>query len=379
MSWVKIDDGMPDHRKWASLEASPRAWADCMAVWVAVACYAARTLSDGYADTARIVRLTPLGKGAIKACDALVEAGLMVKEGAGYRIHDWTKYNPPAAKIVADREAEAARKAEKRGSKKQGTYEECPPRTEGRTSDRTPRRTQERTAEQTETRTPERTPDTPRARNSRPLPTPPQETLRVSGAHEVSDLDEPIGGRWPTDLDEPVEVSEESLLRVGYQRRYEREVGDAWMRHARDDEHVKRAAAWARTQPDPKAAVERFLDGAFTDVPRRDGQPDSWRTQRWPWRWIAEDPGRTAARIEHAAAAAKATSGAEAYAKRPELEQREAVAYERAVHRLKGEWAPERKPWEAEYLARAIAKGWDPEADLRAEGWTPGASQAVTA
>jgi hypothetical protein len=138
------------------------------------------------------------------------------------------------------------------------------------------------------------------------------------------------------------------------------------MTHAHDDPHIKRAAAWCRTQADPVAACERFLDGAFTDIPRRDGSPDPWRPGRRPWKWLAEDPGRTAARLEHAAVATKALD-APAFAKRPELEQREAVAYERALHRLKGEWAPAEKPWEAAALKAAIAKGWDPAVDLRAE------------
>lgn len=354
MTWVKIDDGMPDHRKWASLEANPREWAECMAVWVAVACYAARTLSDGYAETSRIERLTPLGKLAIKRCEAMVEASLMVKEGSGYRIHDWSKYNPTRDKVLSEREAENRRKQEKRNPKKSAAYDECPPRTDERTSAGTSERTEERTPDGI----PERIPRTPRARNSRPDPTPPQDPLRGSGARALADV-------------EAERPSEETRLRQGYQRRYQAEVGDAWMTHANDDQHVKRAASWARTQADPAAACERFLDGAFADIPRRDGSVDPWRRERRPWKWLAEDPGRTAARLEHAAVAAKATSAAHGFAKRPELEQREAVAYERALHRLKGEWAPVEKPWEADALKAAIAKGWDPVADLRAEGWAP--------
>lgn len=392
MSWVKIDDGMPDHRKWASLEANPREWAECMAVWVAVACYAARTLSDGYAETARIERLTPLGKLAIKRCDAMVEASLMVKEDSGYRIHDWTDYNPAAQATRALRQAEAKRKAEKRGSKKQGTYDECPPRTDsgqdaGQSPDGGPDKAR------TSGRSPPRSPGTPRARVSRPDPTPSPDPLRGSDERspalpgsepelleDQSPHDETTPDSWPTDTDsETDEPSLETQLRRGYQRRYQRETGEAWMVHARAHEPVQRVAAWARLQADPEAAIERFLDGAFADPVRASGTTDTrWRDERWPWSWLAQDPNLTCSRTKLAqrpAVNARGSSDASPAAKpphgRPALTETEACAYERQRERARGtRTTPATKAAELTALEGAKAKGWDADADERS-GWTP--------
>lgn len=80
----------------------------------------------------------------------------------------------------------------------------------------------------------------------------------------------------------------ESALRTGYMRRYQAATRDAWLTSARDDAEVKRAAAWCRAQEAPAEAAERFLDGAFAHQP--------WSKSRWPWKWLAEDPGLTASR-----------------------------------------------------------------------------------
>lgn len=105
MTWLRIDDGMVDHRKWAALEEDPRAWSECLAVWLALASYCARVSSDGYVEDARIGRLTPLGARARQRCDDLVRVGLMEREPSGYRFHDWLDYQPSAADVTRDREA----------------------------------------------------------------------------------------------------------------------------------------------------------------------------------------------------------------------------------------------------------------------------------
>lgn len=80
----------------------------------------------------------------------------------------------------------------------------------------------------------------------------------------------------------------ESALRTGYARRYQAGCRDAWLTSHRDAQDVTRAAAWAKAQPEPMEAVERFLGGAFAHPP--------WARSRWPWKWLAEDPGLTASR-----------------------------------------------------------------------------------
>lgn len=90
--------------------------------------------------------------------------------------------------------------------------------------------------------------------------------------------------RIPSPEPDPIE----GALRTGYQVAYQREARDAWMTHVRDNEHIRRAAAWCRLQPNPIEAAERFLDGAFNYEP--------WRKHRWKWQYLAEDPGLTASR-----------------------------------------------------------------------------------
>ena len=76
------------------------------------------------------------------------------------------------------------------------------------------------------------------------------------------------------------------LLRL-YRDAYERATGSAWMGASSAAGHVEIAARWCLTEPDPEAAAERFVAGAFA-TPR-------WRRSRWPWRWLVEDPAATAA------------------------------------------------------------------------------------
>lgn len=118
MTWLRIDDGMVDHRKWAALEADPRTWAECLAVWVALGCYCARVSSDGFVEDARLSRLTPLGPRARQRCDDLVRVGLMVREEGGYRFHGWLEYQPSAADVTRDREAARERQRKAREAAK---------------------------------------------------------------------------------------------------------------------------------------------------------------------------------------------------------------------------------------------------------------------
>lgn len=88
------------------------------------------------------------------------------------------------------------------------------------------------------------------------------------------------------------DVTRDALCRQArrmYATRYEQQWKDLCPPMAAEDDHVRRVVAWAMGTADPAAALERFIDGAFT--------PAKWRkpTCRSPWRFIAEDPGATAA------------------------------------------------------------------------------------
>lgn len=94
MSWHYVDDAFPEHPKWIELEANPRLWSECMALWLAAGCYCRRQSSEGFVPSTRLTRLTPLpAKRAEAAAEALVRVGLWVSCDGGYRFHDWEDYD----------------------------------------------------------------------------------------------------------------------------------------------------------------------------------------------------------------------------------------------------------------------------------------------
>ena len=94
MSWHYVDDAFPEHPKWIELEANPRLWSECMALWLAAGCYCRRQSSEGFVPSTRLTRLTPLpAKRAEAAAEALVRVGLWVACEGGYRFHDWEDYD----------------------------------------------------------------------------------------------------------------------------------------------------------------------------------------------------------------------------------------------------------------------------------------------
>lgn len=113
MSWGRIDDRMPEHPKWSALErqTDARTWANALAVWTCVLCYANRNETDGEIEAHVLARLTPLGRDALKAADAMVEARLMTRTEHGYALANFTEYNPSRAKKEAEREADRSRKS----------------------------------------------------------------------------------------------------------------------------------------------------------------------------------------------------------------------------------------------------------------------------
>lgn len=76
------------------------------------------------------------------------------------------------------------------------------------------------------------------------------------------------------------------MLRA-YQSRYERETREPWMGLPRAGQHVDEVLGWVLVQAEPFDACDRLMDAVF--------QTARFRSARWPWRWIAEDPGAIAA------------------------------------------------------------------------------------
>jgi hypothetical protein len=99
VTWVRIDDGLADHPKFALLPVKAR-W-----LYIRGLCYSARYLTDG--EIALTVAHTWEGKAA---AEQLVDAGLWTRRGASYWVHDYLDWNPSRADVVARRSMDSARK-----------------------------------------------------------------------------------------------------------------------------------------------------------------------------------------------------------------------------------------------------------------------------
>lgn len=105
MSWVRIDDQMPDHPKLACLgDLAPLA----LALQVRALCYAARYLTDGRIPEGVLPQLLQ-GFGRLKPAgvawpDIMCRAGLWERDGDSYVIHDFLAYNPSRVEVAAKRE-----------------------------------------------------------------------------------------------------------------------------------------------------------------------------------------------------------------------------------------------------------------------------------
>lgn len=219
-------------------------------LWVSLLSWSADQRSDGAIPAAALTMVCG-GKPDARSVADLLLCGLLLKTETAYTLRDWSQHNITRDEHDAAKEATRKRVAAHR-SKVPVTpdvtrYTE---RTNGVTSE------QEQEQEQDALRERER-----RAR----APDPPLVPVPLPESDPVA-----------------------SALRSGYMRRYQARCGDAWLTSAAADAYVKRAAAWCRAQPAPLEAAERFLDGAFAHEP--------WKAQRWPWKWLAEDPALTASR-----------------------------------------------------------------------------------
>lgn len=84
MAWLKVDDGLAEHRKILQLKRSER-W-----TWVELLCYVARQNNGGHVpQTVREV-LRYATPAFLERCR---ELGLLDMDGDLYRVHDWEIYN----------------------------------------------------------------------------------------------------------------------------------------------------------------------------------------------------------------------------------------------------------------------------------------------
>lgn len=99
--WVKIDDGILDNPKIASVGIQG------FAVYVASIVFSARNLLDGFLPDSRWNLLLPQTE--MTVADDLVRVGLWEKCPGGYRIHDFLKYNPSRARVLRLRARDRSR------------------------------------------------------------------------------------------------------------------------------------------------------------------------------------------------------------------------------------------------------------------------------
>ncbi len=132
MAWVRVDDQWPTHPKVMGLSMAARG------LWITAACHCNAHRTDGLIRGSAISGMAKISKrGTTKLVDELVGAGLWVKVGEDYRIHDYHDYQPSSSELderdvrisSARRSAGSTggkRSAESRRAKQTGSKPEAP-------------------------------------------------------------------------------------------------------------------------------------------------------------------------------------------------------------------------------------------------------------
>lgn len=97
--WVKLDDDFFDNPKTGPLSKGTKL------LYLAGLTYCAKSLTDGKIDARGVKVVRALAEAGTQAVAELETSGRWEKNGSGYIVHDWLEYNPPAAKVLAQREA----------------------------------------------------------------------------------------------------------------------------------------------------------------------------------------------------------------------------------------------------------------------------------
>lgn len=102
MTWVKLDDRFPSHRKIALL--ADRAFR----LHVSALCWCAENLTDGYVSERELPLVARL-RNPRAAAKELVGAGLWDRVDGGWLVHDYLDYNPSRDQVLAERKKNAER------------------------------------------------------------------------------------------------------------------------------------------------------------------------------------------------------------------------------------------------------------------------------
>lgn len=109
MTWFKVDDALPTHRKILTIPRGARRLA-AVGAWTLAGAWSSGALKDGHIPDSVLEEL------AIppRAVEDLVAAGLWHRNGTGYVMHDYLDWNPSAEKVRAERAAAAERQRKAR-------------------------------------------------------------------------------------------------------------------------------------------------------------------------------------------------------------------------------------------------------------------------
>lgn len=104
MAWAKLDDQFPSHPKMV-MAGGDAGW-----LHVCALCYCAQHLTDGHVPKGYVTRLSDRKK-PLELAARLVEVGAWIEHADTYELHDYLKFNPSREKVLAERDAAAARRA----------------------------------------------------------------------------------------------------------------------------------------------------------------------------------------------------------------------------------------------------------------------------
>lgn len=105
MSWVKLDDGFPEHPKVSKVGM------EGLALHVVAICYSARNLTDGHIPSGTVRFLAGLPEKRAKVlAQSMVKAGLWDPCGDDFQVHDYLEYNPSRAAVLEKRQKDMKRK-----------------------------------------------------------------------------------------------------------------------------------------------------------------------------------------------------------------------------------------------------------------------------
>lgn len=122
MSWVRLDDSMPDSVKVEALSDA------AFRVYVKGICYCSRLLTDGFIPDSKVREFTRGKPSIVKELTAPRSSGpdkeptqLWLRVDDGYVIHDYLEYNPTREKVLTKRAEDSARKARGKKTDSAGT------------------------------------------------------------------------------------------------------------------------------------------------------------------------------------------------------------------------------------------------------------------